>query len=130
MKKKSANMFVLFILLLPTFWLLVMYTNNKPPAPYHEKNLETLKEAQRDDLVTCTVPKPGQLEKSIKRAVLVHNNTGKGLYGYELNQFSLGAHNHHIIPYSIFEDCEVKLHKDKAVIRRLVGTIIIDGLAR
>ena len=131
MKKKSVIMTILFGLLLPAFWLLIVHTNNKPPTPYQGKNMETLKTAQRGDLVICTVhTSPPAMP--IKRAMFVTNNDKSvlQLHGYGLDRWTIHTHHTRGLPYQAFDGCEVSIQKYEYISRELIGSIILDGLAR
>lgn len=112
----------LTVALLSLLSYIIILSGCEESSPYHETNLKTLRQAQPDTLILCVI------ETSIKRAVFVEKNDENSLlYGYEFSMLSI-QHIDSGISYASFDDCEVRVLKNKAAWSGIIGSIIVNGL--
>lgn len=142
LRKRSARPhFILFFFILsltgmaffssPARTTALQLLSTEPPSTEQEKqhatkNKELLKAAKHDDLVFCII------DNQVKKAILVDQNSGAELLGYNVTQYNLeripGG-----FPYIALQKCTIELRRDETKgafppFHAEIGRIILYGL--
>lgn len=108
-----------------TWW---RHTSSKAPAPsYYVQNLEALKRAQPDDVLTCIGGGDG-IHPVFRHAVLIENNYQEYVRGQDLNYRSIGPMQTYYP--TVFDGCEVRILRPSKtrVATDTLASIILYGL--